>query len=315
MTKRSSSLINILAGVLLSLCVLPAVAATASGPVVVDRIVAVVNGEIITMSDLQREAQKRPDIVDQRIILEGMIDRKLQMVAAKRNGMEVTDREITDAIADIMKRNNMEPKQFEQALAKEGLTLEQYREEFREQMTMSRLFSKFVSAGLTIDEKEVREHYDLNAKLYSLPEEIRVRVLAVTVPGKASIGQFVEAREKAEAIMAEIKKGGDFIRLIREYSGGPTAPQDGDLGFMQRGHAIPEIEAAARDLQPGQYAGPLKAEDGYYIIRLEEMRTPVKPFEKVKDEIQKMLYEQKMENAYRTFLQSLRSEANIENRL
>jgi peptidyl-prolyl cis-trans isomerase SurA len=317
MIKRSGSMIKALAGVLLSLSayLLPAGAMAASGPVVVDRVVAVVNDEIITMSDLQREALKRPEITDQRFILEGMIDRKLQMVAAKRNGMEVTDRELTEAIADIMKRNNMDSKQFEDALAREGTTLEQYRVEFREQMTMSRLFNKFIRTGLSVDEKEVREHYDRNLAQFSLPEEVRVRLLAVIVPEKASSAQIAEARQKAETLMARIGKGEDFIRLIRENSGSPTAAQDGDLGFMQRGHAIPEIEEATNDLKPGQYAGPVKAADGFYIIRVEEIRTPVRPFEKVKDEVQKMLYEQKMENTYRAFLQSLRSEAHIENRL
>jgi peptidyl-prolyl cis-trans isomerase SurA len=310
-------MIKALAGVLLSLSayLLPAGAMAASGPVVVDRVVAVVNDEIITMSDLQREALKRPEITDQRLILEGMIDRKLQMVAAKRNGVEVTDRELTEAIADIMKRNNMDSKQFEEALAREGTTLEQYRVEFREQMTMSRLFNKFIRTGLSVDEKEVREHYDRNLAQFSLPEEVRVRLLAVIVPEKASSAQIAEARQKAETLMARIGKGEDFIRLIRENSGSPTAAQDGDLGFMQRGHAIPEIEEATKDLKPGQYAGPVKAADGFYIIRVEEIRTPVRPFEKVKDEVQKMLYEQKMENTYRAFLQSLRSEAHIENRL
>ena len=311
----NSPLITILAGIFLWLpvCLLPAGAA--AGPVVVDRVVAVVNDEIITMSDLQREAQKRPDITDQRVILEGMIDRKLQMVAAKRSGLEVTDRELNEAVADIMKRNNMDSKQFEAALAREGLTLEQYRVEFREQMTMSRLFSKFISTGISIDEKEVREYYERNVAQYSLPEEIRVRLLVVTVPAKASIGQIAEARTKAEDLMQRIRNGEDFIRLIREHSGSPTAAQDGDLGFMQRGHAIPEIEEAAKDLKPGQYAGPLQAADGFYIIRIEETRTPVKPFERVKDEIQKTLHDQKLENAYRAFHQSLRSEAHIENRL
>ena len=315
--ERSGSKLRVLAGVLLSLsaCLLAAGGATASGPVVVDRVVAVVNDEIITMSDLQRESLKRPEVTDQRLILEGMIDRKLQMVAAKRNGMEVTDRELAEAIADIMKRNNMDNKQFENALAREGLTLEQYRAEFQEQMTMSRLFNKFVRTGLSVDEKEIREHYDRNAQQYSLPEEVRVRLLVVTVSEKASPAQIAEAREKAEDIMARIGKGEDFIRLIREYSDSPTAAQDGDLGFIQRGQAIPEIEEAAKGLQPGQHAGPLKAADGFYIIRVEEMRTPVKTFEKVKDEIQKMLFEQKMENTYRAFLQTLRSEAHIENRL
>lgn len=299
----------------MAVCVSAGSVLAAPGPVVVDRVVAVVNDEVITMSDLQRESLKRPAGTDQRLTLEEMIDRKLQMVAAKRNGMEVTDRELADAIADIMKRNNMDNKQFEEALAREGLTLEQYRSEFREQMTMSRLFNKFIRTGLSVDEKEIREHYDRNMGQFSLPEEIRVRLLVVTVPEKAFSDQITEARDKAAALMARIGKGEDFIRLIRENSGSPTAAQDGDLGFMQRDHAIPEIEDAAKDLKPGQYAGPVKAADGFYIIRVEEIRTPVKPFEKVKDEIQKMLYEQKMENTYRAFLQSLRSEAHIENKL
>ena len=315
MTKGWSRRGSILACALLFLlaCLLPAGAEAA--PVVVDRIVAVVNDEIITMSDLQREALKRSDVKDQRLILEGMIDRKLQMVAAKRNGMEVSDKELDEAIADIMKRNNMDSRQFGEALAREGLTLVQYRAEFREQMTMSRLFSKFISSGISVDEKEIREYYDRNAAQYSLPEEIRVRLLVVSVPRNASPGQIADARSKAEGLMERVRKGEDFIRLVREHSESPTAAQDGDLGFMQRGHAIPEIEEAAKGLKPGQYAGPLRADDGFYLIRIEETRTPLKPFEKVKDEIQKTLHEQKLENAYRAFLQSLRSQAHIENRL
>jgi peptidyl-prolyl cis-trans isomerase SurA len=299
----------------MTLCVSVGALGATTGPVVVDRVVAVVNDEIITMSDLQRESLKRPAGTDQRITLEDMIDRKLQMFAAKRNGMEVTDRELDDALADIKKRNNMDNKQFEEALAREGLTLEQYRSEFREQMTMSRLFNKFVRTGLSVDEKEIREYYDRNLGQFSLPEEIRVRILVVTVPEKAPSDKIIEARDKAAALMARIGKGEDFIHLIRENSGSPTAAQDGDLGFLQREHVIPEIEEATRDLKPGQYAGPVKAADGFYIIRLEEIRTPVKPFEKVKEEIQKLLYEQKMEYTYRSFLQSLRSEAHIENKL
>jgi parvulin-like peptidyl-prolyl isomerase len=84
---------------------------------------------------------------------------------------------------------------------------------------------------------------------------------------------------------------------------------------MQRDQLIPEIEAAARNLKPGEIAGPILFGGGFHIIRLEEIRTPVRPYEKVKDEIVKMLYEQKVENTYRTWLQTLRSDSTIENRL
>jgi len=290
---------------------------TASGSVVVDRVVAVVNDEIITMSDLQREMALRKSASgqDERVVLEDMIDRKLQMAAAKRSGMDVTDKELSDAVADIMKRNNLDSKQFDAALAKEGLTLEQYRAEFKEQITLSRLFNKNVRSGIAIDEAEVRAFYERNAKNYSLPEEVRVRQIFLTLPEKAAPAQVAAIKDKAQAVYERARKGEDFIRLVREVSEGVTAKQDGDLGFMQRDQAIPEIAEAIRSLKPGEVASPFVCAGGYNIIRLDEVRTPVRPFEKVKDEISKTLYEQKVENTYRSWLQTLRGDSHIENRL
>jgi peptidyl-prolyl cis-trans isomerase SurA len=290
---------------------------TASGSVVVDRVVAVVNGEIITMSDLQREEalKKIEDKKDERLLLEDMIDRKLQMAAAKREGMDVTDKELADAIQDIMKRNSMDGKQFEAALAKEGLTLEQYKIELREQMTLSRVFNKYVRSGLAVDEAEVRAYYEKNKKSYSMPEEIRVRQIFFKLPENATPAQAESVKERALEALERAKKGEDFIHLVQELSDSESAEQGGDLGFMQRDQVIPEIEEATRTLKPGELAGPIQCAGGFHVIRLEEIRTPVKPFEKVKDEITKMLIEQKTENTYRTWLQTLRSDSLIENRL
>ena len=294
-----------------------AIPGSASGSVVVDRVVAVVNDEIITMSDLQREeALKKGEAAhDDRLVLEDMIDRKLQMAVAKRAGVDVTDKELDDAVADIIKRNNMDMVQFGAALAKEGLTLEQYRAELREQITLSRLFNKYVRSNVNVDEAEARAFYQNNAKTYSLPEEIRVRQIFLILPDKATPEQAAAIREKAESVFARVQKGEDFIHLVREVSQGATVSEDGDLGFMQRGDALPEIEEAARALKPGDSSRPFLCAGGYNIIKLEEVRTQVMPFEKVKDEIMKTLYEQKMENTYRSWLQALRSDSHIENRL
>jgi peptidyl-prolyl cis-trans isomerase SurA len=290
---------------------------TASASVVVDRVVAVVNGEIITMSDLQREeALKKADgKQDERLLLEDMIDRKLEMAAAKRAGMDVTDKELADAIEDIMKRNSMDSKQFEAALAKEGLTLEQYRIELREQMTLSRVLNKYVRSGVAVDEAEVRAYYEKNKKSYSMPEEIRVRQIFFKLPENATPAQTEAVRAKALEALERAKKGEDFIRLVNELSESENAEQGGDLGFMQRDQVIPEIEEATRTLKPGEVAGPIQCAGGFHVIRLEEIRTQVTPFEKVKDEIAKMLFDQKTENTYRTWLQTLRSDSLIENRL
>jgi peptidyl-prolyl cis-trans isomerase SurA len=290
---------------------------TASALVVVDRVVAVVNNEIITLSDLQREAalRKTKDKEDDRSLLEDMIDRKLQMAAAKRAGLDVTDKELDDAVADIMKRNSFDLKQFEAALAKDGLTLDQYKVELREQMTLSRMFNKYIRAGITVDEAEVRAYYNRNIKQYSLPEEIRLEQIFFPLPSKATAQETAEVKEKAQQAFVRATHGEDFTSLVREFSQEETASQDGDLGFTERGSLLPEMEAAAKPLKPGDVSSPFLCNGGYHIIKLVEVRTPVKPYEKVKDEIMSMLYQQKVENSYRSWRQALRSDANIENRL
>jgi len=290
---------------------------TATASVVVDRVVAVVNNEIITLSDLQREAalKKIAGKPDERMLLEDMIDRKLQMAAAKRAGMDVTDKELADAIADILKRNSFDEKQFEAALAKDGLTLEQYKVELREQMTLSRMFNKYIRAGIAVDEAEVRSYYDRNLKSYTLPEEIRLRQIFFPIPDNATSRENADVKEQAEQIFARARQGENFSRLVREFSQGATASQDGDLGFTQRESLLPEMEAAAQHLKPGDVSPPFTCAGGYNIVKLEEVRMPVRPYEKVKDEIMSMLYQQKVENTYRSWLQSLRSDSNIENRL
>jgi len=294
-----------------------ALTGTAQGSVIVDRVVAVVNNDIITLSDLQREAtlSKSENRPDEKLVLENMIDRKLQMAAAKRAGMDVTDKELADALADITKRNNLDMAQFGEALAKEGLTIDQYKNELREQMTLSRLFNKYVRSGIAVDEAEARTFYEQNARNFSLPEEIRVRQLFLALPEKATPAQSAAVKEKAQAAYQRAKKGEDFIKIIREVSQGVTAKQDGDLGFIQRDEVIAEIADATRSLKPGELSSPFISAGGYNIIRLEEVRIPVRPFAKVKDEITKTLYEQKVENTYRGWLQTLRGDSQIDNRL
>jgi peptidyl-prolyl cis-trans isomerase SurA len=297
--------------------VMPITPGIALGSVVVDRVVAVVNNEVITLSDLQREEalKKHETARDDRLVLEDMIDRKLQMAAAKREGVDVTDKELDDAVTDIMKRNSMDMMQFSLALTKEGLTLEQYKEELREQITLSRLFNKNVRSSVNVDEAEARAFYQNNLKSYSLPEEIRVRRIFLAVPDQATPDQAASVEKKAQSVYARLQKNEDFIHLVREASQGETAAQDGDLGFMRRDDALPEIAAAVRALNPGESSTPFMCAGGYNIIKLEEVRTPVKPFETVKDEIMKTLYEQKLENTYRSWLQALRGDSHIENRL
>ena len=243
-----------------------------------------------------------------------MIDRKLQMAAAKREGMDVTDKELAEAIADIMKRNGVDDKQFEAALAKEGMTLEQYKSELREQMTLSRTFNKFVRSGLAVDEAEVARI------LRPQPQELcpargdpGAPDLLPRCPRRRSSGQDRGGQGKGRGRAAAGKKGEDFIRLVKELSEGENAALGGDLGFMQRDQLISEIEEATRTLKPGEIAGPIPVGGGFHIIRLEEVRTPGQAVRKSEGRDHQDAVRAEDGNTYRTWLQTLRSEANIEN--
>lgn len=286
-----------------------------TGPAIVDRVVAVVNNDIITMSDLHHEAAKRTGSeTDERLVLEDLIDKKLELAEAREEGLEPLDQEVAAAIADIRKRNNLDEAGFQAALARDGLTEAEYRSELRDQIMLSRIFNKQVRAGLTIEENELRAYYDRNQKLFSLPEEIRVRQIFLNIPATADPAAIAALRERAREALERARQGEDFVKLAREFSS-DGGEQGGDLGFMRRDHLLPEIEQAARPLQPGQIAGPIESASGFRIIRLEEVRNPSIPFEKVKEEIRNNLYQQKLEYAYRTWLQSLRNNAHIENKL
>lgn len=302
-----------------TMCVIllgPGVPRSTDASVVVDRVVAVVNDEIITLSDLQREDLKKSGAArEEHLLLEDLIDRKLQMAAAKRSGIDVTDPELAEALTEIMKRNNLDRRQFDVELEKDRLTYDQYRSELREQITLSRVFNKYVRSGLSLDEADLRAYYERNQKVYAQPEEIRVRQIFIKQPDNATPSQASVARERARTAYERARRGEDFTGLVRELSESENAVAGGDLGFMRRDHALPEIEQATRSLKPGEVAGPLQFASGYHIIRLEEVRTPVTPFDKVKDEIQSTLYQQKLENTYRTWLQTLRGDSHIENRL
>ena len=295
--------------------VVPGRQSPAGASVTVDRVIAVVNGDIITMSDLQRESARAAGKIDELLLLEDMINRKLQMTAAKRAGMDVTEKELNDAIGDILKRNSMDRQQFEAALAKEGLSVEQYRSELKEQITLSRVFNKYVRTGLSVDDNEIRSYYAANPRAFQFPEEVRIRQILLRMPEGSSPGQVEALRNRANEAAARALKGEDFIALVREYSDPATAALDGDLGFMQRDHALPEIEQAVAPLKPGGISGPVRSSIGFHIIRLEEIRSRSIPFEKVREEISATLFNQKLESTYRNWLQTLRSESTIENRL
>lgn len=252
-------------------------------PVEADRVVAVVNDEVITLHELQSRLDsvvsqlKRqgtelpPQEVLQKQMLERMIMDRIQVQYAKENGLHVEDGELNMAINRIAANNKMTPDQFRKALEKDGVAFVKFREEIRDEMLISRLKNREVDSKINISEGEVDNYLAGQAQAGVTPEYHLAHIL-VRTPEGASPEQLQKLKAKAEQIMEHLRKGDDFAQVAAAYSDAPDALDGGDLG-VRPADRLPSLYAeAAAKLQPGEVSPLLHSPNGFHIVRLLEKR-------------------------------------------
>ena len=274
---------------LLSLCLFltgvfgpPANAAPAE-PVEADRIVAVVNEEVITSYDLRArldEAVKQlkkqgtplpPQDVLERQLLERMIIDRVQLQFARETGLKVDDAQLDQAIGRIAANNKMTQQQFRLALEKDGVHYARFREEIRDEMTTVRLREREVDSKLVISDGEIDLYLASQASVGG-GEEVQLAHILLRAPESASPEQLQKLRLRGEQAVKKAKAGENFAQLTATFSDAPDALQGGNLGWrpMER---LPQIyaEAAVR-MKPGEVSDLLRSSAGFHIIKLSGKR-------------------------------------------
>lgn len=301
------------------------------GGIEIDRIVAIVNNEIITLGELEKivsieskEAMKgigddKKLKVEEKLrkeVLKELIERRLQLQTAKRLGINVSKEEVKEAIEGIKKKNALDDANFEKALAKENMTLKEYEEQLRNQLIMTKLFNHEVRSKVVIAEKDIALFYENNKKDYLLIDHVKASHIFLKIPEKAGEKERDEIKVILEGILKKLKGGDDFGELARVYSQGPTAGSGGSLGILRKGEMTPELEKIAFSLKSGEMSDPIWTSDGVHILKIEERAEGnYRPSEEVKEEIRKVLIEKEAENRYREWISSLRDNSFIEIRL
>lgn len=295
---------------------------------VTNAIVAIVNDEIITLHELKSasltavtEAEKKGPLneADRRNILRSTLDRliekKLTEQKIKELNIRVSEEEIRQAIDDVRKQNNMPSQEaLIKALAAQGLSLDQYRSQLKDQLEKLKLVSMEVRAKVQVGETEMREYYAANQSKYSEEETFQARHIFFKTGEKATPDDIKRTRTTALAVLADAKSGKDFAELAKKFSEDPAARKDGgDLGSFKKGDMQPELEKAILALKPGEVSSLVTTPIGFHIIKL-EARIPgtIKPFESVKAEIEEILYRKKSEERFSQWASELRSKASIE---
>ncbi len=317
------SLKNLLVPVLLVL--LWSVTASAE---LVDRVAAVVNGDVIAFSEVQARAApelarlntiepaKRAEFRQQILkrALEMLIGEKLMEAQVKELNIDISDADVEVGIDDVKRQNNIDGAQFEQLLLQEGYTMSAYRSFMKKQLARLRLVNLKVRSKVKISDEDLKAEYAKVSHDELADSEVHARHILVQLTGKSTDAEVEAARLKAVALADEAKKPGvDFIELAKKKSEGPSAPDGGDLGFFKRGVMVPEFERAAFSLPVGGVSAPIRTKFGWHVIKVEEKRAlEPKPFEELKEQLREKLLRGQLEKFTDQYVQELRAAAVVE---
>ncbi len=299
------------------------------GQAVVDRIVAVVNQEIVTLSEVEKrsgslkEENEEKDRLERkqrahafrRKALDLIIEEKLIDQEIKKAGIKIAGKEVDAAVEEIRRRNNVTPEEFESALAKEGFDPESFKKQIEKKLLRIRLIQRIVKAEYTAGEKELREFYRKNMDRYRAKESYRASHVLCYLPKEATPEDIREARKKCQSVLEKIRGGADFAEMATLYSDDASAKDGGDIGHFRRGELVPSFETEALRLQVGEVSGMVRSPFGFHIIKLTDRKSGVPVFEEIKDKVEADYYEKESETAFTKYLTTLKEKAIIEIKL
>lgn len=258
-----------------------------------DRVVARVESLPITYLEVL-EAQSAGQGIPFDEALEMMIDQMLAFAWARDNKVYVSNEEVEDIINSLRKSNNLTEEQFEQALIGQGMTLERFRKRIHEQITASRAISIAISQRIQLDEETLQDMY---RQEYKPRQSYTLRHIFFKVDSDTDEAEKTRIFEEAENLLDDIRAGMPFEQAARERSDDTTtANRGGDLGTFSQGELLPELDAVAIQLEPGDIDGPIETSAGYHIIQLTSRETiPPPPFEDVREGlVRKWMEEERM---------------------
>ena len=253
---------------------------TPGQPIAVDRIVAVVNDEVITqhelrsrldsaLGQLQRQGMSPPPRnVLEKQMLERLVMDKVQLQQARDMGLRVDDGQLEQALQRIAAGNNLSLSQFRAALEKDGITFASFREEIRSEMTIARVREREVESKIFISDGEIDNYLASASGLGSAGEEYQLAHILLRAPESASPEQIQKLRAKADQVLERLSKGEDFAQLAAAYSDAPDGLKGGNLGWRSLDRLPAMFAEVGVTLKVGEVSPVLRSSNGFHLIKL-----------------------------------------------
>ncbi|HDK37781.1 MAG TPA: molecular chaperone SurA [Thiolapillus brandeum] len=249
-----------------------------------DRIVAIVNDDVVVQSELQQEAAiirnklakagatNIPEAEIEKQALERLILHKLQLAEARKLGINIDEETLLTAMNNIAAQNGLTLDELATALQEQGMSLDEYRQELRDEIALQRLRNQEVISRIQITKAEVDNYLQHVAENPGGRDAYRLRHILIATPDGASSKEIAAAKKQAEEILQRLQQGEDFTSLATRYSAGRQALEGGDLGWLEAGQVPSLFIGELAQMERGDIRGPFHGSSGFHIIKLEDYK-------------------------------------------
>lgn len=295
---------------------------------VVDRIVAVVNDDIITLFDLSHLLKPYVEKIEQanystetelkmlyRVredVLNQLVDQKLTDQEIKRTKITISEKEVDDSIEKIKTANFYTDEDMRKELAKSGLTMEEYRQQIKSQILRIKLINLEVKSKIVITTEDIKGYYEKHQNKYAGKEKYHLRNIIMKVPPFADDNDKLEIKTKMDSVLARLNAGESFETLAMIYSESSLAAKGGDLGLFELDSLSPQLKAAIKGMKAGEFTSVTDTDQGYQIFFIQDVsKTPGKSLEDASSEIERILYDEIVNNKFQAWVEDLRKQSHI----
>jgi peptidyl-prolyl cis-trans isomerase SurA len=300
---------------------------------VMDKIIAVVNDEVITLAELNAafepyrknieetyKGDNKEETIKQtkEVFLKRFIDNLLIEQEAKKAGVGtiIKDEEVMEVLKDLLAKQKSSMEDFLKKISREGKSLESVKKEIKDQMMRMRLLRREVQSKIIVSDEEIGDYYNKNRQDYEGKEAVRIKKILLSLPAKANKATRAKVKDEANKLRKRIVNGEPFDLVAAKYSQSSEASRGGDIGFIERGVIIPELESVAFSLPVGKLSEVIETDIGFHIIMVVDKRgAGLKPINVVRAEIKEKIENEKLEKKFDEWIASVRAKSHIDIRL
>lgn len=289
-----------------------------------DKIVAIVNDDVVTSTELnhamvilkmqlaQENVPTPSEAVVKKQLLDQLINKKLQLQVAKTAGLQIPDAEVNETIQRIADQNHMTPAELFKQLAAQHMSEKDYRQEIRDQLTIQRLQQQELAGKVAVSNQEIKAFMRSKAWKKYGAKEYHLEDILVPISDAPSAEEITAAKNRADAIVQKLQQGQAFESVAQAESADKSIQvQGGDMGWLKLAEIPTAFAQQVANMKSKQAAGPIQTGNGFHVIYLESLRESDQNGAPTLKQVEGILMQKKFEDAARNMMSKLRSQAFI----